>query len=390
MIETVMNKELRRVQPSGIRKFTTLAKEVEGCLFLTIGEPDFNTPDVIKEAAKQALDDNIVHYPPWAGERYLREKIARFEQERSGVSYDPDEIILTDGATEGIYLALNGILNPGDEVIVPTPAFGLYQPIIELAKGVFVPLPTEGPDFQIEKNMLKACLSEKTKAIVLTSPNNPTGAVYTQQTLETIHEVLLERMQETGVSGLVFILCDEVYAQLSYGECRSFSQFEDMRKVTIVVQSFSKPYAMTGWRVGYLMGDQEVVSQLIKLHANAVVSAVSFVQNACAAALDYDPHEMIDAYRRRRDYVCERLRGMGLDPGNPQGAFYVFPSIAKYGMDSETFCLRMVNEAKIAVVPGKYFGADDHIRISYCYGDEVLKEGLDRIEGFLNTLQPAE
>lgn len=386
MIEKVMNKELQRIQQSGIRRFTNLAKEEDGCLFLTIGEPDFNTPEVIKEAAKQALNDNLVHYPPWAGEQYLLKRIARFEQEKNGVDYGTDEIIVTDGATEALYLALKGVLNEGDEVIVPTPAFGLYQPIIEMSKGSFVPLPTQGPDFQIRRNMLKACLSERTRAIVLTSPNNPTGAVYQQETLEMIREVLLERQADTGVAGVVFVICDDVYAQLVYGTYKGFSQFQDMKKQIIVVQSFSKPYAMTGWRVGYLLADAEVVSQLVKLHANVVVSAVSFIQKACVAALDYDPQEMLDTYRRRRDYVYSRLIEMGVEVSEPKGAYYAFPSIKKYGMDSESFCLRMVREAKLAAVPGKYFGADDHIRISYCYSDEMLVEGMTRLEGFLRTL----
>lgn len=383
MIEQKLNKELRRIQPSGIRTFTNLAKEVEDCLLLTMGEPDFNTPEVIKEAVKQSLDENLVRYPPWAGERYLRERIVRFEEERNGVGYDVDEVILTDGATEAIYIALKGILNSGDEVIVPTPAFGRYQSIIEMSGGAFVPLPTKEPDFQIERNMLKACLSERTKAIVLTSPNNPTGVVYSQETLETIRDVLWERMAESGGSGMVFVICDDVYAQLSYGESKSFSQFQDMRKQIIVVQSFSKPYAMTGWRVGYLLADAEVASQLIKLHANVVVSAVSFIQKACVAALDYDTAEIIETYRRRRDFVYRRLCEMGLEVSEPQGAFYAFPSIKKFGLDSEAFCLKMVREAKLAVVPGKYFGADDHIRISYSCGDQIVEEGMERLETFL-------
>lgn len=386
MLEKMMNKELIRVRPSGIRMFTNLAREVEGCLFLTIGEPDFNTPDVIKEAAKRSLDVNDVHYPPWAGQLYLRERIALFEKERNGVVYGGDEIIFTDGATEALYIALRGVLNSGDEVIIPTPAFGLYQTITELSGGSAVPLPTEGPDFQIEENMLKACLSERTKAIVLTSPNNPTGAVYSQETLTMIHDVLAERLAELGMNGVVFVICDDVYSRLSYGECPGFSQFQDLRKQIIIVQSFSKPYAMTGWRAGYLLADREVASQLVKLHANVVVSAVSFIQRACAEALDFDPTHMITAYRQRRDYVHGRLLEMGMEVSLPQGAFYIFPSIKKYGIGSEQFCRRMVQEAKVAVVPGRYFGAEDHIRISYCYDEETLREGMDRLERFIKTL----
>ncbi|WP_246019698.1 pyridoxal phosphate-dependent aminotransferase [Bacilliculturomica massiliensis] len=386
MLEKLMNRELVRSQPSGIRTFTNMAGEVEDCLLLTIGEPDFNTPDKIKEAAKRALDENDVHYPPWAGQRRLRERIARFELEQNGVTYDPEEIILTDGATEALYLALRGILNEGDEVIVPTPAFALYQSITELSRGTVVPLPTVGPHFQIEKNMLNACLSERTKAIVLNSPNNPTGTVYTQETLEMIRDVLLMRQAEMGMNGVVFVICDDVYAQLSYGEYRSFTQFQELRGQIIGVQSFSKPYAMTGWRAGYLMADREVTSQLVKLHASTVVSAVSFIQQACGTALDCDPAEMREVYRNRRNYVYGRLQEMGLEVSEPRGAFYIFPSIAKYGLGSEEFCLRMVREARLAALPGKYFGADGHIRISYCYCEETLREGMDRLERFLSAL----
>lgn len=394
-MKRLVNKELQRIQPSGIRSFSSLAAQTPGCLFLTIGEPDFNTPEEIKEAAKQALDRNEVHYPPWAGQRCLRERIARFEKERNGVDYSADEVIFTDGATEALYLALTGLLNEGDEVIIPTPAFGLYRAIVELAKGVVVPLPTEDPDFQIEEGMLRDCLSPRTKAIVLNSPNNPTGAVYSQETLEMIRRVLAGtgENQDEGERpqwGPVFVICDDVYAQISYGECRSFSQFQDMKKQIIVVQSFSKPYAMTGWRAGYLLAHEAIASQLLKLHANMVVSAVSFIQRACAAALDYDPRGMIRAYHRRRDYVCQRLMEMGLELNQPQGAFYAFPSIKKYGLDSKSFCLKMVEEERLAVVPGTYFGADDHVRISYCYGDETLEEGLNRLERFVSRLKRME
>lgn len=373
-----MNAALRAAQPSGIRKFTALAKEEPDCLFLTIGEPDFATPDPIKEAAKAALDQNLTHYPPGVGERYLLERISRFERERNGVSYRPEEVIVTDGATEGLYLALRGILNPGDEVIVPTPAFGLYEPLVTLSQGVYVPMNTCGDGFQITGENLSRHLSGKTKAILLNSPNNPTGAVYTPQTLETVYEAVKDRD--------IFVLCDDVYAQLVYGPYQSFSRYQDIRDKIILIQSFSKPYAMTGWRIGYLCADRPVVEQLAKLHSYTVVSAVSFLQKGCAAALDYDPSAMVNAYRQRRDYACDRLCRMGLPVEKPDGAFYLFPSIRQYGLDAETFCLRMIKEGKLAAVPGTCFGVQGYIRLSYCYSMEELAAGLDRLETFLQTL----
>ena len=377
MVES-MNAALLGCQPSGIRRFTALAKAEPGCLFLTIGEPDFSTPEPIKEATKTALDQNLTHYPPGAGELYLRERISRFEQEQNGVSYSPEEILVVDGATEGLYLALRGILNPGDEVIVPTPAFGLYEPLVALSSGVYVPMDTCADHFQITPQNLAQHITAKSKAILLNSPNNPTGAVYTPESLDAVYQVAKEKN--------LFVLCDDVYAQLVYGPYQSFSRYQDIREKIILIQSFSKPYAMTGWRLGYLCADRPVIEQLAKLHSYTVVSAVSFLQKGCAAALDYDPSPMIETYRRRRDYVYGRLVEMGMEVQKPQGAFYLFPSIQKYGMDSETFCLRMIQEAKLAAVPGSCFGADGYIRLSYCYADDELRQCLDRLERFLTTL----
>ncbi len=373
-----MNAALRAVSPSGIRKFTALAKAEPDCLSLTIGEPDFNTPDPIKEATKAALDQNLTHYPPGVGERYLLERIARFELEKNGVSYQPEEIIVTDGATEGLYLALRGILNPGDEVIVPTPAFGLYEPLVTLSQGAYVPMDTCGDRFQLTAQNLSRHLTGKTKAILLNSPNNPTGSVYSPQSLENVYRAVKDRD--------IFVLCDDVYAQLIYAPYQSFSRYQELRDRIILIQSFSKPYAMTGWRMGYLCADRPVIEQLAKLHSYTVVSAVSFLQKGCAAALDYDPAEMVKVYRRRRDYAYDRLCRMGLPAEKPGGAFYLFPSIQRYGLDSETFCLRMIREGKLAAVPGSCFGAEGYIRLSYCYADDELAAGLDRLEAFLQTL----
>ncbi len=378
-MEPTMNAALGAIETSGIRQFTRLARATPGCLFLTLGEPDLDTPLPVREAAKASLDAGQTHYPENNGEPFLRKAIAQFEQKRHMLSYSPDEIIVTVGATEALFTALFGILNPGDEVIIPTPAFGLYASIVKLCRGVCVPLETAGSGFQIPEERLRAALSPRTKAIVLTSPNNPTGCIYSQETLEMLHRVLRDLP--------VFVLCDEVYRDLVYtGDFSSFTQFADLRRKLIVVQSFSKPYAMTGWRVGYLMADAPVKEQLEKVHQYAVVSIASFVQEACVKALAWDTGDTVALYRRRRDAVCARLDAMGLPYTKPQGAFYVFPSIARCGMDSATFCTRLAREGKLACTPGSCFGAEGFMRISYCYDDATLAEGMNRLERFLQTL----
>ena len=375
-----MNSALDTVQKSGIRIFTQMARQEKDCLFLTLGEPDLDTPLSVRETAKNSLDAGETHYPENNGQPFLRQAIADFEKQHHGLSYSKDEVIVTVGATEALFIALFGILEPGDEVLVPMPAFGLYESIIKLCRGVCVPLDTSGTDFQLAREQVEAAITPRTKAIVLTSPNNPTGCIYTQKTLDGIHEVLRKLP--------IFVICDEVYRDLIYTDhFASFTQFSDMRDRIIAVQSFSKPYAMTGWRVGYLLADAPVKAKLEKVHQYSVVSITSFVQRACAAALQSDISDTVALYRRRREYVCRRLREMGLPFVVPEGAFYVFPSIQEYGLPSNTFCTRMVKEGKLACTPGICFGAEGYLRISYCYDDETLREGMDRLARFLQKLR---
>ena len=379
-MDLTLNNAVMGVELSGIRQFTYLVRDTPGACALTIGEPDLNTPDVIKEAAKAALDANDTHYPPGNGYPYALEAISKFEAEAHGLHYAPSEIILTVGATEALFASFSTILNPGDEVIIPTPAFGLYEALVQLQGGVPVSLPTEHNHFQIVPEELKAAITDRTKAIILTSPNNPTGCIYDHESLTAVYAAAKEHP--------IFVLCDEVYRDLIYTDAfESFHQFSDLRSRIIEVQSFSKPYAMTGWRVGYLMADRPVKEQLEKIHQYNVVSISSFVQRACAAALAYDISSEREVYRRRRDYVCTRLDSMGLPYFKPQGAFYVFPSIAAFGMDSLSFCSRMVKEGKLACTPGSCFGAEGFLRISYCYSDDVLREGMDRMETFVQMLR---
>lgn len=370
-----MNRGLLSLAPSGIRQFTALARQTPGCTMLTIGEPDFHTPEPIKAAAKQALDENQTHYPPNVGALSVREAVAEFEGKTNQYDYTPDEIIMTAGATQAIFIAMQGVLNPGDEVIIPTPAFSLYESIARLAGAVPVFLDTAPTGFQIDPDALRKAITPKTRLLILNSPNNPTGCIYTRQTLQAIHDVVEGRP--------MFVLCDDVYQQLCYTQSTGFAQFRDLRKQLLVVQSFSKPYAMTGWRLGYLMGDLPVMQKLALYHAATVVSIAAYAQPACEAALQTDVSAMVETYRQRRDYIYGRITKMGLQAQKPEGAFYIFPSIAAFGKDTETFCREMVQQGKVAGVPGTCFGAEGYVRFSFCYDLAEIKIGMDKLEQFL-------
>ena len=375
----VLNSAAANEQLSGIREFTYLVRATPGAIGFTLGEPDLNTPEPIKEAAKAALDANDTHYPPGNGYPATLEAISDYEKRRHGLCYSPEEIILTDGATEGLFVSFATVLNPGDEVIIPTPAFGLYESIVRLFRGVPVALPTEHDRFQIDPEALKRAVTAKTKAVILTSPNNPTGCIYTKQTLDAVHDVLKDLP--------VYVLCDDVYRELVYsGEYHSFSEYQDMRERIIIVQSFSKPYAMTGWRLGYLMACAPLRERLQVFHQYCVTSAPSFLQAACVKALDTDVAPVRALFKKRRDYVYDRLTRMGWQVQKPEGAFYLFIDIGRYGMGSRAFCEKLLAEAGVGMIPGVYFGTEGYMRMSYCYSDGELKEGLDRMERFIQTL----
>ena len=347
-MDLTLNRAVLGLELSGIRRFTVVGRNTPGACALTIGEPDQNTPDVVKEAAKAALDRNDTHYPPGNGYPYMLEAISKFEERAHGLKYSPDEIILTIGATESLFIGLSTV-------------------------------PTEDNRFQIDPHALEAAITPRTKAIVLTSPNNPTGCIYTKETLDAIHKVLKDRP--------IFVLCDDVYRSLVYTEdYHSFAEFDDCRDRIIVINSFSKPYAMTGWRLGWCLADAPIRDRMQIFHQYAVVSAPAFVQPACAAALESDTSSMTELFRKRRDYVYQRLTDMGLEVQKPEGAFYMFINIKKYGMDSLTFCEKMLKEGLVGLIPGVYFGTEGYMRLSYCYSDEDLNEGLNRVERFLKTL----
>ena len=372
-----INENLLKLKRSGIRLYTNLARTVDDCVMLTIGEPDFDTPQAIKDAAAAAIAANQPHYAPNQGTEALRKAIAAYENRR-GLNCNESEVLITVGACEALYTALFGILNPGEEVIVPTPAFPLYETIATTAGAKVVELDLKKTNFQITKEALESVITPKTKAIVLNSPNNPSGAVYSEESLAAVKAAVLGKP--------IYVICDNVYQQLSMEKLPDLSLDEELKDQILLCQSFSKPYAMTGWRVGYLIGNEEVISRLLLLHAGMVTAIPTFLQTACITALETDTTPMAEVYAKRRDYVCSRLKDMGLTFPEPKGAFYVFPDITKFGMDSGEFCTRLIKEAKVATVPGSCFGAEGHIRISYCCSDENLKKGMDRLEQFLLKL----
>ena len=373
-----LNQNLASLQRSGIRVFTNLARQTPGCVLLTIGEPDFATPEAIKTAAREALERDETHYAPNQGTQELRRAIADFETSR-GLPTAESQVLVTVGATGALYTALTGILNPGEEVIILTPAFGLYETIVTAAGGVPVLLDISGAGFQLTPALLREAVTKKTKAIIVNSPCNPTGAVLNEKSLAAVKAAVLGKP--------IFVVCDNVYGALSYGPCPDLSLDPELEEQVLLCQSFSKPYAMTGWRVGYLRCPEYVMDRLLLLSAAEIAAVPTFIQHAAVKALEQDVSAMRETYRRRRDYVTGRLRAMGLSFPEPEGAFYVFPDIRRFGLSSWAFCTRLITAGQLAVTPGSCFGCEGHIRISYCYSDEELKTGLDRLEAFIGTLK---
>ena len=369
-----LNSNLSSLKRSGIRVYTNLARETPDCAMLTIGEPDLDTPQPIKDAAWAALQRGSTHYAPNQGIPALRQAVADYETGRGNVTC-PEQVLITVGSTQALFTALLGILNPGEEVIVPVPAFSLYETIITIAGGKMVPLDVSKTGFQITREALDGLMTEKTKAIILNSPNNPTGVVLNEESLEAVKEAVLGKP--------IFVVSDNVYSLLSYGPCPDLSLDPDLKQQLLLCQSFSKPYAMTGWRLGYLVCPEYVMERLLLLSAGTIAAVPTFLQEAGLAALGEDTASMREIYRRRRDYVTHRLTQMGLEFPEPEGAFYVFVNIQKFGMTSDEFCTRLIREGKLAAVPGSCFGVEGFLRLSYCYSEEELKKGLDRLEQFI-------
>lgn len=373
------NSDLALLATSGIRRFNALANATPGCVKLTLGEPEFDTPAAVKEAVARALAEGQTHYPPNNGKASLLSALSAYMGQH-GLAYGPDEIIVTCGATEALSATLQALLDPGDEVVVPVPAFGLYETLVRAAHGKVCSLDTSANGFSINEDQLREVVGERTKAIVITSPNNPTGCVYEAASLDAVAQVAAE----TGA----YVVCDDVYNRLCYTDAyeRFAVRHPELRDQTIVVDSFSKPWAMTGWRIGWLAAAPAVKSQIEKMHQYLISSIPTIVQDAAEVALSCDVAPMRETYRRRRDSVVARLASMGLPLTRPEGAFYAFPDVSGLGMGSEELCERLVREAGVACVPGTCFGCEGFMRLSYCVADEDLELGLDRIESFISKL----
>ncbi|MDE5867997.1 MAG: aminotransferase class I/II-fold pyridoxal phosphate-dependent enzyme, partial [Anaeroplasmataceae bacterium] len=358
-MELVYNEQILKVRQSEIREFNDYAKSVGANIILTLGEPDFDTPEMITKEAILALEKHQTKYGPTLGFQSLREKIAQFETTKHNYPTTVDEVIITHGSTEGLTTALFTILNPDDEVIIPTPAYPMYRQIVEFCKAKVVTIDTTSSNFQITKKALQNAITDKTKAIILTSPNNPTGSIYSDETYEIIHELLYNKP--------IFVICDEVYNQINYTSSTiGFTRYQDMKDRIIICQSYSKSYAMPGWRCGYLIASKDFCKQAMKIHQYMIVALNTFIQPAMEKALEFDSKEMVKSYQTRRDYVYNRLTQMGLDVMLPDGAFYIFPSIEKYHLSSMEFCKMFAEKYKVAIIPGCCFEADQYIRISYC------------------------
>lgn len=379
------------IPPSGIRKFFDIVSEMKDAISLGVGEPDFDTPWHIREEGIYSLEKGRTFYTSNAGLKELKEEIHNYLERRCKVSYNPaNEILVTVGGSEAIDIAMRAMLNPGDEVLIPQPSYVSYVPCAILAGGDPVAIELEAKDsFRLTPEKLSEKITPKSKLLVLPFPNNPTGAIMERSDLEKIAEIVLEHD--------LFVISDEIYSELTYGEeaHTTIAELPGMWERTVLINGFSKAYAMTGWRLGYACAPSLILSQMLKIHQFAIMCAPTTSQYAAVAALrdgDADVAYMRESYNQRRRYLMHRFEEMGLECFEPLGAFYMFPSIKRFGMTSDEFATRLLQEEKVAVVPGTAFGdsGEGFLRISYAYSLESLKEALGRIERFVNRLDGKE
>ena len=381
-----INRTIEHLKHSGIRKYFDLANAMEGVISLGVGEPDFDTPWHISAKAVESFEDGHTHYTANRGLIALRRQIANYYRNRYGIGYDPDsEILVTVGGSEAVDLCCRTLINPGDEVIVLDPNYVAYEPAILMAGGVPVRIPlTQEHDFKLLPEDLERAITEKTKAIIVNFPSNPTGGVMTREDYARLVPIL----KESGI----YIISDEIYSELVFaGEFCSPASFDEIRDQVLVINGFSKAFAMTGWRLGYLLSNPELSEQLTKVHQFVIMSAPTAAQYAAIEALEHgmpDIAGMCKEYEARRNLICARLNRMGLTTNVPNGTFYVFANITSSGLSSDEFCVRLLEEQKVAIVPGTAFGesGEGFVRISYATSMEDIKEACARIDAFLETL----
>ncbi|MBC8542078.1 aminotransferase class I/II-fold pyridoxal phosphate-dependent enzyme [Bianquea renquensis] len=383
-----VNPMIKSIPPSGIRRFFDIAAEMEDVISLGVGEPDFDTPWNVREEGIYSLERGKTTYTANAGLKQLRDEIQHYTTRKYGMDYDPaHEILITVGGSEAIDIGLRAILEPGDEVLIPEPSFVSYKPCTILAGGVPVPVAMkEENEFKLMREDLEAAVTPRSKVLIFPFPNNPTGSIMTKDEMGDIARFVVEHD--------LFVMSDEIYAELTYSEDPhvSIATLEGMRERTLVINGFSKAFSMTGWRLGYAMGPESLLKEMTKIHQFAIMCAPTTSQYAAIEAMrncDVAVEEMRREYNRRRRLVVNGFRSLGFDCSEPYGAFYVFPSIKKFGMTSEEFCKALLEAQRVAVVPGSAFGdsGEGFIRVSYAYSQEDLKKAIAKIGAFVDTLK---
>ena len=388
--DKVVGTTARDIKPSGIRKYFDIAKKLENVISLGVGEPDFYTPWPIRRAAIVALERGKTFYTANSGLIKLRNSISNYTEKRTGIKYDPEkEIIVTVGGSEAIDLTIRATVETGDEVIIIEPSFVCYKPIVLMAGGTPVIIETKEEDnFKLTAEQLKNAITDRTKLLILPFPNNPTGAIMTREDLEPIAEIL----RDTNI----IVLTDEIYSELTYGrEHFSIVSLEGMRERTIYVNGFSKAFAMTGWRLGYMCGPNEILKHALKIHQFGIMSSPTISQYAAIEALENcerDVKHMVSEYDTRRKFLVNAFNNLGLHCFNPEGAFYVFPCIKSTGLTSDEFCEQLLYKKRVAVIPGTAFGdcGEGYIRVSYAYSQKHLMEAMQKIKEFIDELKNGE
>ena len=385
-MKDLLSKRVLDIKPSGIRKFFDIVSEMKDAVSLGVGEPDFDTPWHIRDEGIYALTKGHTHYTSNKGMIELRKEISKYLKRRFDVSYSSEDIIVTVGGSEGIDLAMRAMINPEDEVIIPEPCYVSYTPCVHLAGGIPVPVHLKNENnFKLTADELKAAITDKTKLLILAFPNNPTGAIMQREDLEEIAKVCIEHD--------IYVLTDEIYAELTYKDDHvSIASLDNMVDRTIYINGFSKAYAMTGWRLGYVAAPREIMEQMLKIHQYAIMCAPTNSQSAAIEALrngDTSVAEMRQEYNERRRLILHELKEMKLPCFEPYGAFYAFPYIGKFNMSSEEFATRLLKEQKLAVVPGTAFGesGEGFVRLSYAYSLKDIKIAMERLRAFISGLE---
>lgn len=378
----LLNKKVGSIQISGIRQFSDKLSSMKDIVSLTIGQPDFLTPEYIKEAGKLAIDQNHTSYAPNAGILELRKKAAEIFNQKYNLDYLPSETIITNGSTEGIYLALRTILSDGDEVILPTPAYSGYEPVVHMCGGVTKFVNTIETGFKLTPELVEQAITNKTKAIIIPFPSNPTGATMNKDELSEIVQLLEDKE--------IFILSDELYSELMFTTKHvSIATFPSIREKTIVINGVSKSHAMTGWRIGFVFAPEYLINEMLKIHQYVNTSVNTMAQFAAISAISGTGEavkEMVEQYKARRDYLYEKLTNLGFSIIKPEGTFYLFPEIPKQFNDSYKFCLELAEKARVGMLPSSVFtdGGNHHIRISFAYSMDKLKEAIERLTDYLS------